>query len=650
MVLRALLSAAFLFCMATVCAFAAMTPTDALDQARQAFFFVHRKDWDSARAQAKASNVPAVVKLAQWQYFLDQDSQAPFDDIIRFIEENPNWPDAKKLRARAELALRSGNVPDHGIIAWFDRNPPVTGVGKIALAEALRRNKLADQEKISGLIHEAWRGGDFDETQQALILDTYGDLLTQKDDIARIDRLLWEEKIASARRILDRVPKDYQRLFQARMDLLKDKKTAGLAIARVPSALRKDPGLLYDRMRYRARRDDDKGVREILLNAPANPPYPDKWWKTREYQAREAIGEKNYVVAKKLLAGRKALEGSDAADALWLEGWLHAEFLHEPKRAYENFSRMYDNVHTPVSRARAAYWAGRAAEQSGDQESAKAWYKNAAAYPTTFYGQLGALKADGAAVLQVPASPGASEEETQAFDHGELAQAASVCLTLGEKDWARHIISHMIETAATDKEAALAAGLGARLGDTYLGVHGAKKALQRNVVLINAGYPRPETPNAPVERALTLAITRQESEFDPQAQSPSGALGLMQLLPKTAREIARKNTMDFSRNQLFDPAYNMTLGSLYLARLLNSYDGSYVMAIAAYNAGVGNVRNWTSQFGTPNNNAESAIDWIEKIPFSETRNYVERVLENVQVYRHLETGESPLHLAEDLAR
>jgi soluble lytic murein transglycosylase len=315
---------------------------------------------------------------------------------------------------------------------------------------------------------------------------------------------------------------------------------------------------------------------------------------------------------------------------------------------------MYDKVRFPVSKARAAYWAGRAAERAGDRNAAESWYNTGSAYPTAFYGQLSALKQHGTAPLRIPAAPRITGDEQQRFDQSDLAQAVTIVSRMGRNDLASRLISGMIESAQSADDAAMIAALGKEIGHSFLSVRGAKKALQyHNAVLLKTGYPSPKTPyDAAVERPLLLAITRQESEFDPSAKSPAGALGMMQLLPSTARETAKKYGLGYALPRLYEPDYSWTIGSLYLNRMIDNYNGSYVMAIAAYNAGPGNVRKWVRLFGTPGNDIDKAVKWIEMIPFSETRNYVQRVLENLQLYRYaLAEGESPkLKLGEDLAR
>lgn len=609
---------------------------------QDALEFASRRDWDNAIPAAKRSGDGVALKLVMWQYALDADSGASFAAITRFIEENQNWPDQKKLAMRAEQALLNDeSVPDNDIIAWFDGETPVTGIGKLALADALRRNKMAGQEKQAELIRAAWKDGDFDEATEKKLLAQYGGMLRQEDHIARADRLLWEERTAPARRMLAYLPDAHGKLAKARIALISNNKLANVAVGLVPSSLKKDSGLIYDRMRYRARKDDDKGVREMLNLAPPNPPYASKWWKYREAEVRQLIGDGKYAEAARLVANHSQTEGANMADALWLEGWIKCEFTDQPRAAYDDFAELYDNVKYPVSRARAAYWAGRAAQRLGDAQNAAAWFAHAAQHPTTFYGQL-ALLEKGAATLALPGSPHASGANS------EMVKAVRLALRAKQPDLAKRLLTLLIEASNNSGEIAELVELGEDEGMKHVTVHAAKKALQQNVVLITSSYPLPATPATPLERPLTLAITRQESEFDPRAKSPSGALGMMQLLPGTAKETAKKNDLGYSLNRLYEPDYNMTLGSMYLRRMIGSYDGSYVMAIAAYNAGPGNVRKWVQRFGTPENNLHTAINWIETIPFSETRNYVQRVLENLQVYRALHN--EPLALDKDLMR
>lgn len=631
----------------------ALLSGEALVHAKSSLAFADRKDWHNAQAHAARAKEPALSKLITWEYLLDTTSGASFTEISRFIQENPGWPEQKKLRLRAELSLRDDPQSPDVLLRWFKDELPVSGVGKIAFAQALLGSPNPPAEKINYLLRDAWRNGDYDENQEASFLAAYGNLLQKEDDVVRVDRLLWEGKIASAKRSAARVSGDHQKLFDARLALMEDKRDALASLVRVPSALKQDAGLVYETARYYVRHDQTDDARELLLATPDHVPYPIKWWKLREGQVRAAIDEQNYGIASKLLDRHGQLDAPEFADASWLKGWIALEFSQKPAVAYEVFSAMFDAVRFPVSKSRAAYWAGRAAEKKGESSNASQWYEKAASYPTTFYGQMAITKTQSQPMLQLPAAPSVSDSDKSAFETNELVRAIRICLQLGQAEFAGQLMNLVVENEPNASVIAQVVELGRASGKNYLSVRGAKKALQQNVVLVSQGYPTVSLPpDLPIERALAFAITRQESEFDPTAQSRAGALGMMQLMPATAKEVAKKIAVGFNRVKLNEPSYNITLGSNYLGRLVSLYGGSYVMAIAAYNAGPGNVRKWTDQFGIPGGDVDNTINWIEKIPFTETRNYVQRVLENLQVYRSVDASMKPvkLELAQDLVR
>jgi len=614
------------------------------EYARSSFMFMERKQWGDALLHAKAKNDYALQTLITWQYLLDAEGGASYLEIKNFMDKNPDWPEQKKLRLRAESTIQDSGVSDDEIIEFFARQAPITGVGKMALVKALQTGGKPPAEMISSIVREAWRDGDFDESQEKYLLDNYGNLLKKSDDIARTDRLLWEGKITQAQRMFARVGAEREKLYKTRMALQADAKDATALLSKVPLSLKKDAGLMFDRMRFRAKKDDDDGVREILLAAPKKVPFPEKWWKYRDAKIREAIAENNVALAARLLANHGQIDGQGFADASWLRGRLLLRENH-PKDAYKVFYKMFDKVKYPVSKARAAYWAARAAKQAGDLSATNSWLSAATAYPTTFYGQIAALIYNGTVPLHIPATPTASDEDRVAFEARVIVRAIKLCFEFNEPEIAGKLINYLAENSTKPKDAMLASELGKKSGKISFGVRAAKKALQNNVVLVSAGYPTPKTPeNLAVSRALTLAISRQESEFDKLAQSPSGALGIMQLLPSTAKEVAQKNDISFSEEQLYNAEYNMTIGSLYLRKLIDNYDGTLPMAIAAYNAGMGNVYKWNQRFGKPEKSVDGMIDWMENIPFSETRNYVQRVLENLQVYRYIESGDESAKL------
>lgn len=641
--------------MFSISSYAGAMTQEETEHAQSAFSSSARKQWDVALSSANDSNEKVLQTLMKWQYLLDANSSTDFFEIKDFISAHPDWPEQKRLRMRAEMTLLASDIRADEITGWFESTPPITGVGKLALAIALQGSDKS--EKIISIIREAWRDGDFNEAQEKLLLETFGNHIRKEDDIARTSRLLWDGKTTPAERMFVRLDENSQKLFRARIALQADKKDAPKLLAALPAAMQKDVGLLYDRLTYRVRRGDDSGAYELLLISPKKVPYPEKWWKIREGKIREAIGNGNIFLATRLLDNHGQEDGQGAADANWLKGRILLEYKNHPKDAYKIFKKMFSEVKYPVSKSRAAYWAAKAAKQVGNTEDEKEWLNTASAYPTTFYGQLASLLDKGTSPLSLPAQPDVDSDERAEFNSRSIVRAVKLCISFDEIALAGKLINHLVAEAGNEKEALLASELGLYEGKTHLSVRGAKKALQNNTVLIVAGYPLPKTPeNLELPRPFTLAITRQESEFDNMARSPSGALGMMQLLPSTAKETAKKNDIEYSLQKLYDPEYNMVLGSLYLQRMIDNYDGSVVMAIAAYNAGPGNVYKWVQKFGKPVHTIDGAVNWIENIPFAETRNYVQRVLENLQIYRHLEAEKSidvdadRLLLGQDLLR
>jgi soluble lytic murein transglycosylase len=359
-------------------------------------------------------------------------------------------------------------------------------------------------------------------------------------------------------------------------------------------------------------------------------------WMQRKIDARDAIEAGQYQRALALLNQHGQTDGIDLADALWLRGWLQYEFLNNPGEAYKDFYQLYEHVGYPVSLARGAYWAGRAAKRNNNPDIAQRWFQQAANHPTTFYGQLALIELPGSAILRVPDQ---SKPSTQA----RFTQQEQDMINLIEV-LARYQQNYSVEVflkalaAHQGKRAENWQWLGEfaqRLGYPHYSVRLAKLANQEeHIFLADISHPMRQPPNAALEPALALAITRQESEFDPRARSSADAMGMMQLLPGTAKLVARRYGISYDYSRLYDPDYNMTLGSYYLSDLIEGFDGNYVLAIAGYNAGPSNVRRWISRFGKPNmHSIDDTLRWMELIPFAETRNYVHRVLENTQIYR-----------------
>ncbi|MCZ6523941.1 MAG: lytic transglycosylase domain-containing protein [Alphaproteobacteria bacterium] len=617
---------------------------------RRAFAALAKRKWGAARRLGAQASDPLPAKVIAWSYLAERGARAPFAEIAAFIDGNPEWPSQRALQRNAEAAMDE-RLPDADVLAWFADHAPVSGLGRVRLAEAL----MGAGQPEDGLawLRNAWIRDDFARGDERRLYKRHRKLLIRADHEARLDRLLWDGRRGTARRMLRRVSNEFRLLAEARLRLMARAGGVDPAIARVPAELKDHPGLVYERLRWRRRKGFDASARELLLEPPDNLIRPHAWWVERAIQVRHALDEGAVTEAYRLAQEHKQSEGADFAEAEWLAGWIALRFLDEDRVAYGHFARLYEAVRFPISRARGAYWAGRSAESMGESKLAQQWYALGAAHPTAFYGQLAALKlADGPALALDP-DPSPGPEAVEAFNARELVRAVRLLAELGEKERLRPFIMGLNELAETPAEHALVALLAKSAGRADLAVASTKRSVRAGVVLAGAGYPIIGLPaGGASEPALVLAVARQESEFNPKAVSNRDARGLMQLLPATAKVMSRQLKLRYDKNKLTeDPWYNARLGSAFLAELIERHDGSYVLALAAYNAGPSRVKRWLKAYGDPRTGEVDALDWIELVPFAETRNYLHRVLEGLQVYRHRIGGaRMALTLEEDLAR
>ena len=608
------------------------------DQAHlaRAMEFVETSDWQAARRAAGEANDPLPAKLVEWYWMRVQGGGASFADIDGFMRANPHWPDQSVLQRRAEEALNEA-IPDAKVIAWFAERQPLTGYGRMRLAEALLRS--GSRADGVALLRKSWIEDDFGTREAQDVLRQHGELLRRQDHVERLDRLLWEGRRSGVAAMLKLAPKDVALLAQARAALQSFAPDVDSRIAKTPKALRDDPGLVYDRVRWRRAKGLNEETWELLLKPwETTGRRPDKWWLERRIQARNALELGHYEQAYRLAgAPGQPPSGVAYAEAEWLAGWIALRFLEDPEAAAKHFEKLYEAVSYPISRARGAYWSARAAETRGDRTAALNWHELAARHPTTYYGQLSLATLGQRVAAALPKAPAPTAEDVRRFEGRELARLVRALAAADLGDWLRPFVLRLDEIAATPGERVLVGRLAIQAGRLDLAVRTAKQASYDGVALIEQGYPVVEAPDDGPERALLLAVSRQESEFNEQAVSPAGARGLMQLMPATAKAVAKSLDLAWrGERSLHDTPYNVRLGGAYLEDLLTDYGGSYVMAIAAYNAGPGRVSRWVKDFGDPRDlDAERLIDWIELIPFSETRNYVQRVLEGVQVYRAL---------------
>ncbi len=621
----------------------------------QAFEASERGDWTGAQGLAASGQDPTAKKIVLWRYLIDKNSSASFGQIASFLRDNPDWPAHDILLARAEAAIDPTTDP-HTIIAWFGSRDPQTGIGKVRLGEALVA--AGSTERGREMIRKGWIEGSFDPQQEFGIIQRDGSYLSSDDDIQRLDSLLWRNDISSARREISRVPSAAQRVGQTRI-ALHVSPSAGLGeAASLPSSDRDDPGVLFDTARALRLTGSVDKVPDVLAQAPMHeigPLAPSRVWAEINVDARQQLSESNYRTAYSLAANAgMPASAPEYADAQFLAGWIALRYMHEPAIALTHFQNLSRAVSRPISKARGRYWEGRAHEAAGNAAAAYASYRLAAEHSETFYGQLAQAKLSASAMLEL--HPTIVEAATAAYEKDELTRAVRVLADLGLESMLRVFSRHDAETHTPGFAKALCEDL-TKMGFKEIALRVAKNESYTNVMLIPYLYPTIAVPsysgpNTAPEQAYTLGIIRQETEFDPASVSGPGARGLMQLMPESARTDASMAGLEYRPNDLLsDTDYNMRLGQVELSADISNWAGSYILAAAAYNAGPGNAHKWVEQYGDPRNSSVDPIDWIEHIPFEETRNYVMRVIENMEVYRDRLSGRSePLRIMADIYR
>jgi soluble lytic murein transglycosylase len=623
---------------------------------KAAFKALDKDQWKTVRRLTARIKDPTLAKVLRGFELTRPDNGAFFADITGFLAENPDWPRRERLLRRAEEAM-SERIPAAVALAWFAENMPVSTDGRIRLGAALLATGKTEQGRA--LLRDTWINGNFGRAQEKGFFRRYRRLLTRADHWKRLDRLLWDGHNRPVRRMLWRVDADRRALGEARLLLRRREGNVDRAIAKVPAHLRNDPGLVYERLRWRRRKGRFASAMELIADRPADTIHAELWWTERAILARKALNKGHISEAYRVARNHGMEGGRGFAEAEWMAGWIALRFLAENATALDHFVTMLKGVKYPVSVARGAYWAGRAAEAIGGADKARPWYVSAARHPTTYHGQLAAARIYPGNGLRLPADPQPIPEQSAAFEKHELVRVVRILGELGREDYLRTFIVALGEVDRSVGWRMLTASLARRHGRADLAIAVAKKAGRMGRHLISVAYPTVTlrsrarlSGGAALESPLVMAVIRQESAFYPEAKSHAGARGLMQLLPRTARMVAKELKIRYSRKRLTtDPAFNLKLGQTYLAGMIDNYDGSYVLALSAYNAGPTRARQWIKLNGDPRDPTVDVIDWIEMIPIRETRNYVQRILEGLQVYRQrLNHTEVALALERDLRR
>jgi len=586
-----------------------------------------------AAAEAAAAQAdPLVRKIALWLR-LQQRGQGTGAELAAWVAANPDWPLPQTMKRRAEEAL-AADPDDARALAHFARNPAMTLDGAQRHADALARS--GDAAQAAAILRAAWSGGAGDAAAEAGFAERNAAILTPDDRWRRFDRLFLSRDLADAGRAATWVDPAQRALADARL--------AMAAEGSAPVTEGSDLGLLAASARMLRRQDRDAEAAAAWaaaapLQRDLSPESAKAIWAERQILTRKLLRLGQDRLAYQVASQHGASAGEPRQEAEFLAGWIALRRLGDATAAGRHFAILGDGSASIITRARAAYWQGRAAE-AGDAARARAKYGEAALLGTAFYGQLGALalgedEARLSARIQATAPPQPTAETAAIFPERELAAAAAALTDLGDARRARIFLLRLEELSPDAADRVLIARHGASLGRPDFAVWIARRSGADGVMLLPEGWPAPyPAPPGVLEPAIVNAIARQESNFDPEAVSSANARGLMQLLPATAAGVARKLGIPHQPGWLTtDPAHNIRLGSQYLADQMDRFGGNLALAAAAYNAGPARVQEWLGTFGAPGEGGVDMIDWIELIPFAETRNYVQRVVENTVVYR-----------------
>ena len=607
--------------------------------AQRVFNNIKRKKWNTANKLVKKSRNKDLKLLVQWMYLKERANKANFYDYVNFINFNKDWPRINRLRYLAEHKIDFKKVKPADVIEFFKNQDPFSGFGKLKLGEAF----LIKGEKSKGekLIIDGFRTAKLSRDDLRYLNKKYKYILSSENYIQRAKYLAWEQDYWQLKKTVRYLPTGYKELYFARFALMTRSYGVDAAIAKVPEKFIDDIGLKYDRAKWRRKRGRHLSALEIINTLPndANTLVkPDLWFKEKFIIARRMINKKQFNDAYNLFINHSVEDSSLLAEAEWHAGWLSLRFLKNPEASIKHFKIMFDNVNYPISKSRAAYWLGYSYETLGLKEKARSWYTRAAKFNTTFYGQIAATKVD-KKTFKVKNDFLLNQEDYKNFKKTKLARAAILLEELDRSEYSKDILKFLGSEEKTIKEKALAGKLSQELQRLDFAIQIAKESSYKNVNLIDLNYPIIEIPKKVknlkiLDDSFILALIRQESEFDSKANSFAGAKGLMQIMPATGKLLSKKVGLNYSRAKLTEnDFYNLQLGSYYITDLYNEFNGSIYMALAAYNAGPHRVTRWIKRFGDPRTGKIDPIDWIELIPFSETRNYVQRVIENIQVYK-----------------
>ena len=602
------------------------------------FDLINNNQWDKAE---KILQNKKEINLANWLK-ISSKNNIKKDELLILYSNYKTWPNITNLLKKIENELTWENF-DQNIFNLFDKKEAISPLGKIKLSNYKIKNKADGHEKYDKIIINNWINGNFIKSDEKYIIKNYSHLFNENAHISRLNNLIWGKKWSSANRQVKRVNKKIKLLTSAKIKLARRQYGVDNAIQNVPTEFLNDEGLIYERVKWRRKSGLDEEsynlLKAYLMNKNTQVTKPNIWWKEIYWHTRNLFNKKKYNDAYELLNHHKQTKISNRANAEWFLGWLALRFINQPEKAKNHFLNMKNIVKMPISISRANYWLGQTEDALMNNPEAQAYYKKASHNNTTFYGLLAKLKTDNHEnnILKKDLTL----EDQHIEINNDIFNTLKLIIKADEQKFSLKFLNSLFKQKLSNKNILHILKIlkqGNRI-DLYL--RACKKAIRIDSYFQKCLFPFPHNLefnniNSIVNPALLISIAKQESEFFVYAKSPSGALGLVQVMPNTAKITAKKIGIKYDKNKLFkDANYNLTIGSNYLYSLINNYEGSIILAIAAYNAGPTNVNKWLKKNGDPRKEEVNYITWIESIPYTETRNYVQRVLENFIIYQQI---------------
>jgi soluble lytic murein transglycosylase len=630
---------------------ASSLPSPDLAAVKAAIALARKGDPAQASDVEESIGDPVARKVVEWAILRSDNKEVDFQRYVAFISDNPSWPNIGLLRQRAEAVLWKERLDPQTVRAYFDKDQPLTAQGKFALARALLlEGDRADAQK---LVRDAWRYDNFSGDLEAQILDVFTGLITDADHKTRMDIRLYAEDVDGAMRSANRAGGNAPVIAKARVAVIKKAADAKAQLDGVPEEARGDIGYIFSRAQWLRREEKETEAAELILSVTNDPTQAldaDQWWIERRFLSRTLLDLNDAKTAYRVASAAAVPSRENyRVEQQFTSGWIALRFLNDASTSLAHFAKVGQGTNNPITLARAYYWQGRAAEALGKNNDARAHYEMAARYSTAYYGQLaGARLGLKDIVILAPPDPTSARRD--------VVRAIEILYAIGERDLTAGGLAELGERSMDMATLAAVGAVAARHKDARAMVLLGKAAVGRGLPLEHFAFPTVGIPDyraigPAVEPGIVYAIARQESSFNPRAISSARAVGLMQVTPAAGRSVANKFGAPYDEKRLLDNStYNVQLGAAELGDLIKYYRGSYILAFAGYNAGRGRVKDWIAKYGDPRDPKIDPIDWVERIPFSETRNYVQRVLENLQVYRMRFGGGSKLLIEADLRR